>query len=72
MSNYETELISCLSDGGFDGATVREAVRLYKCGNRNDLKQYLKSKRCDLIEQMHKSQRRIDRFDYVIRQTDKI
>ena len=72
MSDYETELTDCLADAGFDGVTVSEAVRLYKTGSRDDLKQYLRSKRCDLIEQMHESQRKIDRFDYVIRQTDKI
>ena len=72
MSNYERELTDCLTDAGFDCDTVSEAVRLYKTGSRDDLKQYLRSKRCDLIEQMHESQRKIDRFDYVIRQTDKI
>ena len=72
MSDYERELTDCLADAGFDGDTTSEAVRLCKTGSRDDLKQYLRSKRCDLIEQMHESQRKIDRFDYVIRQTDKI
>ncbi len=72
MSDYETELTDCLADAGFDGDTTSEAVRLYKTGSRDELKQYLRSKRCDLIEQMHESQRKIDRFDYVIRQTYKI
>lgn len=72
MSDYENALTACLADAGFDGDTVGEAVRLYKTGSKDDLKQYLRSKRCDLIEQMHESQKRIDRVDYVIRQTDKI
>ena len=72
MSDYERELTDCLADAGFDGDTTSEAVSLYKTGSRDDLKQYLRSKRCDLIEQMHESQRKIDRFDYVIRQTDKM
>lgn len=72
MSDYERELTDCLADAGFDGDTTSEAVRLYKTGSKDDLKQYLRSKRCDLIEQMHESQKIIDRFDYVIRQTDKI
>ena len=72
MSDYETALTACLAEAGFDGDTVNEAIRLYKNGSRDDLKQYLRSKRCDLIEQMPESQKRIDRFDYVIRQTDKI
>ncbi len=72
MSDYETVLTACLSESGFDGDTVSEAIRLYKTGSKDELKQYLRSKRCDLIEQMHESQKRIDRFDYVIRQTDKM
>ena len=72
MSDYERELTDCLADAGFDGDTTSEAVRLYKSGSKDDLKQYLRSKRCDLIEQMHESQKRIDRVDYVIRQTDRI
>ena len=72
MSDYERELTDCLADAGFDGDTVSKAVRLYKTGSKDDLKQYLRSKRCDLIEQMHENQKKIDRFDYVIRQNDKI
>ena len=72
MSDYERELTDCLTDAGFDGETASEAVRLYKNGSKEDLKRYLRSKRCDLIEQMHENQKKIDRFDYVIRQTDKI
>ena len=72
MSDYERELTDCLADAGFDGDTVSKAVRLYKTGSKDDLKQYLRSKRCDLIEQMHESQKKIDRFDYVIRQTGKM
>ena len=72
MNDYEKALTDCLADAGFDGDTVSEAVRLYKTGSKDELKQYLRSKRCDLIEQMHESQKRIDRFDYVIRQTGKI
>ena len=72
MDDYKTALTDCLSDAGFDGETLSEAVRLYESGNRSDLKQFLRSKRCSLIEQMHENQKRIDRFDYMIRQTKKI
>ena len=72
MSDYEKELTDCLADAGFDGDTVSEAVRLYKAGAKNDLLRFLRSKRCDLIDKMHENQKKIDRFDYVIRQNDKI
>ena len=71
MSDYERALTDCLTDAGFDGDTVSKAVRLYKNGSKEDLKRYLRSKRCDLIDKMHESQKIIDRFDYVIRQTGK-
>ena len=72
MNDYERGLTDCLKDAGFDGDTVSKAVRLYKTGSKDDLKQYLRSKRCVLIEQMHENQKKIDRFDYVIRQTGKM
>ena len=72
MSDYERELTDCLADAGFDGDTTSEAVRLYRNGGKNDLKRFLRSKRCDLIDKMHESQKIIDRFDYVIRQTGKM
>ena len=72
MSDYERELTDCLADAGFDGDTVSEAVRIYKTGIKDDLKRFLRSKRCDLIDKMHESQKIIDRFDYVIRQTGKM
>ena len=72
MSDYERELTDCLADAGFDGDTTSEAVRLYKNGEKNDLIRFLRSKRCDLIDKMHESQKIIDRFDYVIRLTGKM
>lgn len=72
MSDYERELTDCLADAGFDGDTTSEAVRLYRNGGKNDLMRFLRSKRCDLIDKMHESQKIIDRFDYVIRQTGKM
>lgn len=72
MSDYERELTDCLEDAGFDGDTVSKAVRLYKNGIKNELMRFLRSKRCDLIDKMHESQKIIDRFDYVIRQTGKM
>lgn len=72
MSDYERELTDCLEDAGFDGDTVSKAVRLYKNGIKNDLMRFLRTKRSDLIDKMHESQKIIDRFDYVIRQTGKM
>ena len=72
MGDCGAALTVCLTEAGFDRDTLDEAVRIFESGNKNDLKQFLRSKRCDLIEQMHESQKRIDRVDYLIRQIGKI
>ncbi len=72
MGDCESALTVCLPEAGFDRDTLDEAVRIFESGNKNDLKQFLRSKRCNLIEQMHESQKRIDRVDYLIRQIGKI
>ncbi|MBO4831629.1 MAG: hypothetical protein J5569_04035 [Oscillospiraceae bacterium] len=71
MGDYEKDLAACLSDAGLSGETVSEAVRLCEAGRKEDLIRYLRVKRCSLIEELHESQKKIDRFDYMIRQTEK-
>ena len=72
MGDCGTALTVCLTEAGFDRDTLDEAVRIFESGNKNDLKQFLRSKWCDLIEQIHESQKRIDRVDFLIRQIGKI
>ena len=71
MSDYEKDLAACLSDAGFTDEAVSEAVRLSEAGQKEDLIRYLRIKRCGLIEELHESQKKIDQFDYMIRQTEK-
>ncbi len=71
MSDYEQDLTNCLTDAGFSGEAVSEAVRLCEAGQKEDLVRFLRVRRCDLIEELHESQKKIDRFDYMIRQTEK-
>ena len=71
MSDYEKDLTACLTDAGFSGEAVSEAVRLCEAGQKEDLVRFLRVKRCDLIEELHESQKKIDRCDYMIRQTEK-
>ena len=70
MSDYEKDLTACLTDAGFSGEAVSEAVRLCEAGQKEDLVRFLRVKRCDLIEELHESQKKIDRFDYMIRQIE--
>lgn len=71
MNDYENDLASCLSDAGFTKDTVSKAVRLCEAGQKDELVRFLRVKRCDMIEELHESQKKIDRFDYMIRQTEK-
>ena len=71
MSDYENDLASCLSEAGFTKDTVSKAVRLCEAGQKDELVRFLRVKRCDLIEELHESQKKIDRFDYMIRQAEK-
>jgi len=71
MSDYEKDLTACLTDAGFSGQAISEAVRLCEAGQKEELVRFLRVRRCDLIEELHESQKKIDRFDYMIRQTEK-
>ena len=71
MGDFEKDLTVCLSGAGFSTETVREAVRLCEAGQKEDLIRFLRVRRCGLIEELHESQKKIDRFDYMIRQTEK-
>ena len=71
MSDYEKDLTACMTDAGFSGEAISEAVRLCEAGQKEDLVRFLRVKRCDLIEELHESQKKVDRFDYMIRQMEK-
>ena len=47
------------------------AKALYEAGDIDGLIKYLRRCRCNLVEEMHDSQRKVDRMDYLIRQTQK-
>ena len=72
MNDYEKNLTACLSDAGFSGEMIGKAVRLCETGQKEDLIRFLRVRRCDLIEELHESQKKIDRFDYMIRQAKNI
>ena len=71
MNDYKNDLASCLSDAGFTNDTISKAVRLCEAGQKDELVRFLRVKRCDMIEELHESQKKIDRFDYMIRQAEK-
>ena len=64
-------LIGNLTDSGCSAEGTRRAKALYEAGDMDGLVKYLRKCRCDLVEEMHDSQRKVDRMDYMIRQIQK-
>ena len=64
-------LIENLTDNGCSREGTVRAKALYESGDIDGLIKHLRRFRCDLVEEMHDSQRKVDRMDYLIRQTQK-
>ena len=71
MKERFEKLTMALSDAGLGQDAIDQAERLLQAGCTEDLIRYLRLCRCDLMEDLHRSQRRVDHLDYVIRRTEK-
>ena len=69
MADYTETLKNCMKDAGMSQEAVTKAIELYQRDARDELVRFLRLQRCELVEEMHESQRRVDRMDYVIRQS---
>ena len=69
MSDYSETLKSFLTDTGVRQELIERAMQLHRSGQEVELVRFLKLQRCDMVEDMHECQRKIDRIDYLIRQT---
>ena len=47
-----------------------EDLRLYRAGRLEELRKALRKQRCALMDEVHESQRKVDRIDTVIRQIE--
>ena len=63
-------MIDSLSEIGLTDEQKRTARKLYDMGQNAELIRYLKKCRCGLIDEMHESQRKVDRMD-LIRKAEK-
>ena len=70
MSTKE-QLIQGLSDAGCSVETVERIGCLYEAGSYDDVLHQMKVQRCILIDEMHESQRKVDRMDFLIRNQEK-
>ena len=64
-------LIENLTDNGCSREGASRAKALYEAKDMDGLIMHLRKYRCDLVEEMHDSQRKVDRMDYLIRQVQK-
>ena len=60
-----------LADAGLKQEAINRAEMLLQAGRTDDLIRHLRLCRCDLMDDLHETQNRVDRMDYLIRQTEK-
>ena len=71
MNVQKENLVIALSDAGFKQEVIEMAERLWEAGRTKDLIRHLRICRCELMDILHESQKRVDRVDTLIRQTKK-
>ena len=59
-----------LLDAGCSEASAAFVERLVRSGRLSDALHELRVIRCELMDALHRSQRRVDRLDHLIRQTE--
>ncbi len=69
--SVKEQLIQGLSDAGCSAETARRIGTLYEAGSYGEVLRQMKIQRCALIDEMHESQRRVDRMDFLIRNQEK-
>ena len=60
-----------LADAGCSEADMGKICALYEAGCYDEMLHQLKLRRCTLLDEMHESQRKVDRMDYLIRRQEK-
>ena len=63
--------IQCLSEIGCDPIRIGQVAELVKAGRLTEAKQRLRCLRCELMEELHVCQRRVDQLDWLIRETER-
>ena len=71
MNVQKENLVIALSDAGLSQEAIEKAERLWEAGRARDLIRHLRLCRCELMDILHESQKRVDRVDTLIRQTER-
>ena len=68
MKNTDIEKILInMCDAGCSDADIERVRSLYKAGLEADIVRCLRRCRCDLVEELHRSQRKVDCMGHLIR-----
>ena len=65
------EIVEFLRHLGFEDEKCTLAGKVYEAGQKEELLRTLKTCRCTLMDEMHESQKKVDRIDYMIRKAEK-
>ena len=65
----EIQIRETMCAAGCSDAEITDALHEYRTGGPDRLLRQLRKCRCRRMEELHESQRRVDRLDYLIRET---
>ena len=71
MTDGLDRLLSSMTDAGCEDGEKEKTRLFYMAGDTEGLLHFLRKCRCDRMEELHRSQRRVDCMDFLIRQTAK-
>ena len=72
MKNNAFEaIIGIMRDAGCSEADINRAGTLYDAGLEEEILKILRKCRCDALEELHTSQRRVDCLDHLIRSAER-
>jgi len=64
-------ILANLKDAGCGGDELKKAEQLYEAGDVEAMIRFFRKCRCLRMEELHERQRKVDRLDFLIRQTQK-
>jgi len=65
---YTVKILENLSDMGCDDKQICFMKKMYKEGDTDMLLRNLRKCRCNLMDELHASQKKVDNMDFLIRQ----
>lgn len=65
------QLMQGLLDAGCDATACAAIGSLFEAGYTSEVLRRMRLQRCELVDEMHRSQRKVDRMDYLIHTQEK-